>query len=75
MKTQQGVSTGEMEATACHCATPIGTWGRSSVVSTWAPNLWTGLIPVASMLDGSFILAISAIHLIIMVPACLLGLT
>ena len=41
-----------------------------------APNLWTqGSIPGAAMLDGSFILATSAIHLITVVSACLLGLT
>ena len=34
-----------------------------------------GSIPGAAMLDGSFILATSAIHLITVVPACLLGLT
>ena len=33
-----------------------------------------GSIPGAAMLDRSFILATSAIHLIIVVPACLLGL-
>ena len=34
-----------------------------------------GSILGAAMLDGSFILATSAIHLITVVPACLLGLT
>ena len=34
-----------------------------------------GSIPGATMLDGSFILATSTIHLITKVPACLLGLT
>ena len=38
-----------------------------------APNL--GSIPCAAMSERSFILATSAIHLITMVPACLLGLT
>ena len=33
-----------------------------------------GSIPGAAMLDGSFIMATSAIHLITVVPACLLGL-
>ena len=32
-------------------------------------------IPSAAMLEGSFILATSAIHLITVVPVCLLGLT
>ena len=39
------------------------------------PNFFTTVLPGASTLDGSFILATSAIHLITMVPACLFGLT
>ena len=38
-------------------------------------TLDSGSIPGAAMLDGSFILATSAVRLITVVPACLLGLT
>ena len=46
-------------------------WDRGSVVSILDP----GSIHLAAMLDGSFILTTSAIYLISVVPACLLGLT
>ena len=50
--------------------------GRGSVVSILGSEpLDPRSIPGAAMLDGSFILAASAIHLITVVPACLLGLT
>ena len=51
-------------------------WGPNSEVSiVGSKPLDPGSIPSASMLDGSFILATSAIHLITVVPAYLLGLT
>ena len=51
-------------------------WGRVSVVGILdSKPLEPGSIPGAAKLDGSFILATSAIHLITVVLACLLGLT
>ena len=50
-------------------------WGRCTGVSVLGSKcLDPGSVPRVAMLDKSFILATSAIHLIAMVPACLLGL-
>ena len=54
-----------------HCL--VGAWAISQWLTSWAQD--RGSIPRATTIDRSFILATSAIHLIAMVPVCLLGLT
>ena len=71
---------------ASKCGTSVtyaeSLWVGPGAVAEWlatsAPNLWTwvqSLVPPCDNLDESFILATSAIPLITVVPACLLGLT
>ena len=55
---------------------PLGPQAVAQWLASWAPNLWTRVQSLgAVLLDRSSILATRAIRLIIVVPACLLGLT